>query len=60
MGSSSKVFETPTFDFDFSSMRDRKSAANTFDNVKSSWGNFFSERPKPVFTDEMTNLVKGS
>lgn len=60
MGQPAKTFQTPTFDFDFSSIQNQESAKSQVKDIKSSWGNFFSERPKPVFTDELTNVVKGS
>lgn len=60
MAPNTKSFEQPTFNFDFSSLRDQGSAKGAMTDMRSSWGNFFSERPKPVFTDQLTNVVKGS
>ena len=60
MGEASKTIQTPTFNFDFSSMQSRDAVGSKVNDIRSSWGNFFSERPKPVFTDELTNVVKGS
>lgn len=53
-------FTQPTFNFDFSSLMDRKSAQDAMSQTRSNWGNFFTEKPKPVFSEELTNVVKGS
>ena len=51
---------SPSFDFDFSSFSNRKSAEDGVTSLRNSWGDFFSARPKPVFSDSLTNVVKGS
>lgn len=48
---SSSPFTQPTFDFDFSSMVNRKSAQNTMDQARSNWGTFFNEKPKAQFSE---------
>lgn len=40
----------PAFNFNFGSMFDRTSAQSAVTQTRSSWDNFFTERPKPVFT----------
>lgn len=60
LASTSGVFTKPTANFDFSSMVDRASAAKAMDATRSNWGSFFKQRTKPVFTEELTNVVKGS
>lgn len=57
----SSAFATPTMNFDFSSITSQSSAQSTMDQAKSSWNNFFDNRAdKPVFTDQLTNVVQGS
>lgn len=53
-------FTQPTFNFDFSSLTNRKSAADAMAQTRTNWGNFFTEKPKPVFSEDLTNVVKGS
>jgi len=40
----------PTFNFDFSSMTDRRGAQNAMTQARTNWGSFFTERPKATFT----------
>lgn len=49
--SMSAPFSQPTFNFDFSSLTDRKSAQDAMAQTRSNWGNFFVEKPKPVFSE---------
>lgn len=57
---SNTIFQKPTFNFDFSSMKNRDSATSRVNNLRDSWGDFFSKRSKPVFSDSLVNVVKGS
>ena len=57
---STKTFESPTRDLDFSSLSDNTQAKSAMEDMRASWGNFFQERTKPVFSNELTNVVKGS
>lgn len=57
---SESIFQKPTFNFDFSSMKTRDSASSQVNNLRDSWGDFFSQRSKPVFSDSLVNVVKGS
>lgn len=44
-------FTQPTFNFDFGGLTDRKSAQDAMAQTRSNWGNFFLEKPKPVFSE---------
>lgn len=44
-------FTQPTFNFDFSSLTNRKSAQDAMAQTRSNWGNFFVEKPKPIFSE---------
>lgn len=59
-GTASTTFQKPAFNFDFSSLSDRNSAENRMTGLRNSWGDFFTARTKPVFSDTLTNVVKGS
>lgn len=39
---SSLAFTQPTFNFDFSSMRDRSTAQTAMTDARANWGNFFT------------------
>lgn len=41
-------------------MRDRNTAQSAMTQARSNWGSFFAEKPKPVFSETLTNVVKGS
>ena len=53
-------FQRPSFNFDFSSLNDRNSAKKRMVNLRNSWGDFFNRRSKPIFSDSLVNVVKGS
>lgn len=53
-------FATPTMNFDFSSMLSQSSAQSSMDQARSSWSSFFDNRSKPVFSEQLTNVVQGS
>lgn len=57
---SSSAFTQPSFNFDFSSMTNRGTAASAMTDVRNNWGTFFTEKPKATFSEELTNVVKGS
>lgn len=56
----STTFQKPSFSFDFSSLSDRTNAENQMTDLRNNWGDFFTSRSKPVFSDTLTNVVKGS
>jgi hypothetical protein len=59
---SSEVIDTapPSFSFDFDSLMGGESARDQIGSMRSDWSSFFSDRPKPAFSDKVTNVVKGS
>lgn len=56
----SSAFATPSFNFDFSSLTSQSSAQSAVNQAKTNWNDFFDSRTKPVFTDQLTNVIQGS
>lgn len=50
----------PSFSIDFGSSFNRNTATAAVKDTKTGWDNFFTDRNSPVFTDTLTNVVKGS
>jgi hypothetical protein len=60
INTNSPVFAQPSFSIDFGSSFDRKTADAAVADTKNSWDSFFTQRASPVFSDTLTNVVKGS
>ena len=58
--STPSAFTQPSFTIDFGSSFDRSTATAAVKDTKTGWDNFFTDRNSPVFTDTLTNVVKGS
>lgn len=58
--STSTAFSQPSFSIDFGSSFDRTTATAAVTDTKTGWDNFFTDRSSPVFSDTLTNVVKGS
>lgn len=58
--STSTAFTQPSFTIDFGSAFDRSTATAAVADTKTSWDNFFTDRSSPVFSETLTNVVKGS
>jgi len=58
--SSSSSFAAPTMSFDFSSLLSQGSAQSAMDQARSGWASFLDNRQKPVFSEQLTNVVQGS
>jgi len=58
--STSTASAQPAFSIDFGSAFNRNTATAAVADTKTSWDNFFTDRSSPVFSDTLTNVVKGS
>ena len=58
--STTSAITQPSFNIDFGSSFNRNTATAAVKDTKNGWDNFKTDRNSPVFSDALTNVVKGS